>query len=63
MDLKEHELGKLTFAKGAEVAFVVYDGLNTRSYTLTECRRHKTLRAAISYLEMAGYGIVTDIFL
>ncbi len=50
----------IQFHKGEEIAFVITDGQNCRSYKTTECKAHSSLSRAIAYLEAEGFGIDTD---
>lgn len=50
----------IQFHKGEEIAFVITDGKNCRSYKSTECKAHGSLCRAISYLEADGFGIDID---
>lgn len=47
--------------KAAEVATVVTDGRNVRTYEPRRCTSHKTLHAAIAYLEVRNYQIYIGI--
>lgn len=50
----------IQFHKGNEIAFVITDGQNCRSYRTTECKSHVSLSRAIAYLEADGFVIDTD---
>lgn len=56
------EVAVLAFQKGPRPlqATVVTDGARHKSFTLAGAKNHKTLTAAIAYLESRGYSIVTD---
>lgn len=50
----------IQFHKGNEIAFVITDGQNCRSYKSTECKAHGSLSRAISYLEAEEFSIDID---
>lgn len=50
----------IQFHKGEELAFVITDGQNCRSYKITECKAHDKLSRAIAYLEAEGFVIDID---
>lgn len=52
----------ISFRKGDRLATVVTDGNNHRSYELEQCKSHRSLHMAISYLEAMGYEIDMDTF-
>lgn len=56
------EVAVIAFRKGDEWATVVTDGNQTRSFTMTECRRHEDVMRAIGFLESHGYEVLTDVF-
>ena len=52
----------LTFRRGIDVATVVTDGDQTRTFERDCNKAHPTLSRAISYLEAKGYQIQPDEF-
>ena len=50
----------LTFRRGIDVATIVTDGEQTRTFERDDNRAHPTLAKAIGYLEAKGYSIQID---
>lgn len=50
----------LTFRRGIDVATIVTDGEQTRTFERDDNRPHPTLAKAIGYLEAKGYLIQID---
>lgn len=50
----------LTFRRGIDVATIVTDGEQTRTFERDDNRPHPTLARAIGYLEAKGYSIQID---
>lgn len=59
---KNGEIETLTFIRHEEMAQICTNGRLTRSYRPNECKAHKSLKAAIAYLEAQGFDIQTDTF-
>lgn len=47
----------MEFVRGDELAMIVTDGLQVRSYEVKECKAHLSLYQAIGYLEAHGWSI------
>lgn len=48
----------ITFQRGDQLATVVTDGVNHRTYEWEYNRSHASITAAMAYLESRGYSIV-----
>ena len=59
-EIQEHAVEVLTFRRGIDVATVVTDGEQTRTFERDDNRPHPTLARAIGYLEAKGYSIQID---
>ncbi len=52
----------ISFRRGDRLATVVSDGNNHTSYEPEQCKSHRSMLKAISYLEAMGYVIDIDTF-
>ena len=58
----EHAVEILRFRRGDNLATIATDGVRHVSEEVQNIKEHKTLTAAISYLEAKGYSIRIDEF-
>ena len=58
----EHAVEILRFRRGDNLATIATDGVRHVSEEIQNIKEHKTLTAAISYLEAKGYCIRNDEF-
>ena len=58
----EHPVEILRFRRGDNLATIATDGVRHVSEEIQNIKEHKTLTAAISYLEAKGYCIRIDEF-
>lgn len=59
---QEKPVEVLSFSRGIDVATVVTDGDQTRTFERDCNKAHPTLAQAIGYLEAKGYSILIDKF-
>lgn len=62
MEKTVHQVEVLSFQNEGRLATIATNGLRHVSQVLSRCQEHKTLGAAISYLEAQGFEIITDRF-
>ena len=53
----KQQIEMMEFARGDELAMIVTDGRNVRTYQVHCCKAHLSLYQAIGYLEANGYEI------
>lgn len=59
---ESHLTEVLSFSRGDNLATIATNGARHVSQEFELCKEHKSLAAAISYLEAKGYSINTDNF-
>lgn len=61
-EYKTYPAEVIKFRRGDDVADIATNGMMHVSRQYEVLKEHKTLRAAISYLECKGFRIITDEF-
>lgn len=60
MTNNQHQVEVLSFGRGDNLATIATDGRRHVSQEIELVKEHKSLSAAISYLEAKGYNIMID---